>query len=139
MGMRGARFPAISPDGTLMAYVSSETGRDEIWATRFPSGEGRWQVSTTGGGFAQWHPDGTELFFRGPGDDLTSTLKAVPVRPGTENPFGPEGPVFKWGNGWDPWYAVARDGRMLVSAPSANTEIASVRVIRNWFLEFPGK
>jgi predicted Ser/Thr protein kinase len=134
-----ARFPAISPDGTLLAYVSNETTRDEIWATRFPSGEGRWQVSTNGGGFVQWSPSGTELFYRGRGDDLTPALKSVPVRPGAEVPFGPETTWFKWGNGWDAWYAVARDGRVLVSASAGQPDIASVRVIRNWFLEFPGK
>jgi len=41
----------LSPDGRWLAYSSTESGREEIYVTRFPSGEGKWQVSQTGGTF----------------------------------------------------------------------------------------
>jgi eukaryotic-like serine/threonine-protein kinase len=41
--------PAFSPDGKWLAYANNETGRLEIYIQPFPSGAGRWQVSTAGG------------------------------------------------------------------------------------------
>src|SRR6185436_19562472 len=42
----GARF---SPDGRFVAYVTNETGRDEVYVQPFPDGKGKWQVSANGG------------------------------------------------------------------------------------------
>jgi Tol biopolymer transport system component len=56
--------PALSPDGRLLAYVSDETGRNEVYLRSYPSGEGRWAVSIDGGSEPVWRRDGRELFFR---------------------------------------------------------------------------
>jgi len=56
--------PALSPDGRLLAYVSDETGRNEVYLRSFPGGEGRWAVSIDGGSEPVWRRDGRELFFR---------------------------------------------------------------------------
>ena len=53
----------ISPDGTLVAYHSSETGGTEVFVETFPEKRGRWQVTTTGAIEPMWRPDGKELFF----------------------------------------------------------------------------
>jgi serine/threonine-protein kinase len=58
------RGPQLSPDERFMAYVSDVTGIDEVYVTRFPSGEGRWQVSSGGGWEAIWSVDGNRLFYR---------------------------------------------------------------------------
>jgi serine/threonine-protein kinase len=58
------RGPALSPDERFMAYISDGTGIDEVYVTRFPSGEGRWQVSSGGGWEPIWSDDGQRLFFR---------------------------------------------------------------------------
>ena len=55
--------PRISPDGSFMAYVSNESGRNEVYLTRFPGGEGKWQVSVTGGTIPRWSPSGDRLFY----------------------------------------------------------------------------
>ena len=58
------RVPMFSPDGQWLAYVSDESGRDEVYV-RPASGEGGRQViSTTGGTEPMWAPDGRELFYR---------------------------------------------------------------------------
>ena len=36
---------SVSPDGQYVAYTSNDSGRDEVYIKRFPSGEGRWQAS----------------------------------------------------------------------------------------------
>ena len=42
--------PQISPDGRWMAYISNESGRDEVYVRPFPEvDKGQWQVSTSGG------------------------------------------------------------------------------------------
>ena len=54
----------ISPDGRWMAYSSNESGRQDVYVTRFPEPGGKWPVSTNGGGFPVWRRDGRELFYR---------------------------------------------------------------------------
>ena len=53
----------ISPDGRLIAYTGIDTGRPEVYLTRFPDGRGRWQVSTGGGRMPRWASETGELFF----------------------------------------------------------------------------
>jgi len=58
--VRNAQF---SPDGRWLAYASNETGGWEIYVSPFPSGAGKWQVSSAGGQEPRWRQDGKELFY----------------------------------------------------------------------------
>jgi serine/threonine-protein kinase len=73
------RNAAISPDGSLVAFEWSESGRPQIYVAPFPDvTSGRWQVTdaTTGNGMKPvWSRDGRELFFVGAG-----ALHSVPVQ-----------------------------------------------------------
>ena len=53
----------FSPDGKWLAYSSTESGRAEVYVTRFPVPGGKWEVSTEGGSFPVWRRDGKELFY----------------------------------------------------------------------------
>ena len=55
-----ARF---SPDGRWVAYVSDETGSNEVYVTHFPGPSGKWPISAGGGNFPRWRADGRELFY----------------------------------------------------------------------------
>lgn len=55
--------PQLSPDGTLLALRSWESGSSEIWIRSFPKPEGKWRVSVDGGQDPQWSPDGSLLYF----------------------------------------------------------------------------
>jgi serine/threonine-protein kinase len=57
-------WPAFSPDGRWIAYQSDETGEFEIYVRRFPGGGEMHQVSTDGGSYPVWNPNGKELFYR---------------------------------------------------------------------------
>lgn len=57
----GAR---LSPDGTKLAYVDSESGRFEVYVRAFPSLDRRVQVSVEGGYRPTWSRDGASLYFR---------------------------------------------------------------------------
>ena len=60
----------VAPNGGWIAYQNNETGRTEIYITRFPGGGAKWQVSTTGGISARWRRDGKELFFLDPATNM---------------------------------------------------------------------
>lgn len=58
------RFPAISPDGNWVAYMSDDSGRPEIYVRPFPAASGKWQVSDGGGSWPSWSRDGSEIVYR---------------------------------------------------------------------------
>jgi serine/threonine-protein kinase len=58
------RAPALAPNDKWLAYVSNETGRDEVYVRPFPQGGARWLVSAAGGTEPRWGRDGRELFYR---------------------------------------------------------------------------
>ena len=56
--------PALSPDDHLMAYVSNEAGRNEVYVRPFRGGDGtHWQVSNGGGTSPLWSRDGKQLYY----------------------------------------------------------------------------
>ncbi len=54
----------FSPDGRWLAYMSDDSGRDEIYVRPFPGPGERIQMSTEGGVEPLWARDGHELFYR---------------------------------------------------------------------------
>ena len=67
---------AFSRDGRWLAYQSNESGTVEIYVRPFPSGSGKWQISTNGGRYARWSPDGRELYYRN--DDGLAVVSVDP-------------------------------------------------------------
>lgn len=53
----------LSPDSRWLAYSSTQSGREEVYVTHFPDGEGKWQVSQNGGTFPAWRADSKEIWF----------------------------------------------------------------------------
>jgi dipeptidyl aminopeptidase/acylaminoacyl peptidase len=82
-GGTGWQFgPRFSPDGQWVAYVSTESGRPEIWVAQFPAG-GKWRVSAASGYWPRWDGDGRVLLYaRG------TTIAHVSFTPGTPPAFG---------------------------------------------------
>jgi serine/threonine-protein kinase len=60
-------WPALSPDGRWLAYVSDESGRQEVYVRPFPGPGGKVLVSQNGGSEPVWARSGRELFYRGSG------------------------------------------------------------------------
>jgi serine/threonine-protein kinase len=72
--------PALAPDGRWLAYVSDESGHDEVYVRPFPGGGGRWQISTEGGTEPLWAPNGREIYYRSGADELTAaSVGTVPT------------------------------------------------------------
>jgi dipeptidyl aminopeptidase/acylaminoacyl peptidase len=57
--------PAVSPDGRWLAYVSDQSGDEEVYVRPLGRDGDLVQVSRGGGGEPLWSPDGRELFYRG--------------------------------------------------------------------------
>jgi len=58
---------ALSPDGRWLAFESNASGPEQVFVRPFPNvNDGSWQVSTNGGEYPVWAPDGRELFYLGP-------------------------------------------------------------------------
>lgn len=56
--------PRFSPDGQWLAYISSESGRVEVYVQQLAGIRGKWPISTGGGVEPVWNPNGQELFYR---------------------------------------------------------------------------
>lgn len=67
--------PALSPDDRWLAYVSDQSGQDEVYVIPFPEGRvsgGLVQVSANGGRFPVWAHNGRELFYRNASNELVA-------------------------------------------------------------------
>jgi len=76
----------ISPDGRLVAYISDESGQNELYITTFPEGKGKWKVSSGGASYPRWSGNGQEVFFNNLNDDFFScplTFKGSEIEVGT--------------------------------------------------------
>jgi len=120
----------VSPDGKWLAFASNETRADqyEVYVQPFPSGAGRYQLSTAGGDWPRWSADGRRLFFLPPIPALETfrhdvfPMSAVDVgASGTALDYGQPEPVIRFyafdfpHEGGDyPTYAVAPDGQRLL-------------------------
>jgi dipeptidyl aminopeptidase/acylaminoacyl peptidase len=133
--------PRLSPNGRLLAYSSDETGEDQIYLTRYPDTEQKWQVSRQGGRFPQWSSDGTHLFFlqRPPegsgwrlmGASIDSGEDPSPGRP--ELLFAPQGDEFTLDRG----YAVAPDSQRFLVVREFGAEATDIVLLQNWRAAFP--
>jgi len=122
----------FSPEQTphWIAYQSDESGRYEIYIQSFPEPHGAIRISTGGGQYPEWSPDGRELFYISPDYRLMAvSIKLGPnsVRLGTPQPLFtlPVDDLI-----FSP-YEVSPDGqRFLVRASSR--QASPLTVIVNW-------
>jgi serine/threonine-protein kinase len=131
--------PAVSPDGEWFAYVSNESGRNEVFVRLVDDpGAGRTQVSLNGGSEPRWAHSGQELFYR----TRRGEMMAAEVTLGTTFSARPPRILFVATNlATDPWhhaYDVSRDGRFLMINQMFNDNTELVMVF-NWFDELRGR
>jgi len=136
------RNAALSPDGRWMAYQSNESGQYEVYVRPFPDvNGGRWQVSSGGGYWPLWSPNGRELFYAG-----SEGMMAVPIE--TESTFtqGTVELLFDLGPYWRPSGGANRridispegDRFLMLKEGGGSDETAgttSIIVVINWFDE----
>lgn len=121
----------LSPDGRFVAYVSDETGRDEVYVQPFPPSPGKWQISTAGGTLPRWRSDGRELLFV----TAEGTLVAVPIQlvPPPLRSATPQ-PLFMMRGVSD--YVISRDGsRILARTALRKRGDNELHIVLNWATE----
>ncbi len=134
------RSPKLSPDGRFLAYLSDESGRNEIYVRPFPDGTGKWPVSVNGGSQLRWGSDSKELYYV----EGEATLMAVSVSTDGVFTLGQPRQLFESSDlrqpgGVSPTYDVSADGeRFVMIAPVEGDEAAApkIRVVENWHEEF---
>jgi len=67
----------LSPDGRWMAYISNESGRDEVYVAPYPLTGGKWQLSQGGCIGHAWGREGKEVLLIVPRD----RMKSVSITP----------------------------------------------------------
>jgi Tol biopolymer transport system component len=60
----------FSPDGNWVAYVSNESGTEQVYVAPFPGPGGKWQISSAGGIRPSWRRDGKEIVYLSLDDKL---------------------------------------------------------------------
>ena len=127
------KAPAFAPDGQWLAYVSDETGRDEVYVASIKDPTRRLRVSADGGSEPVWRRDGSELFFRS-GNRMMAA--AVTTRPNlTVKPAGQLfEAAFDTGAASRPAYDVTADGARFLMVTGGESERPSheLRVILGW-------
>ncbi len=141
-------WPTLSPDGQWLAYVSSESGRSEVYVRAFLRDGPVTQITDGGATSPLWSRDGTELFYR-LGASSASPEKWVmavavsksgdrlafgaPERLFVDSGFGGTFPIRAWD--------VGPDGRFLMTLRPTPDDLGKaveaffpdrIRLIQNW-------
>ncbi len=126
---------APSPDGRWLAYVSNETGVDEVFVRALPGPGGRVQISASGGREPRWGAAGRELFFRAR-DSVYSTPISIAgdeVRAGRPRALMRD-PYRLGGAGNHAGWDVDRSGRRFVFVRDVGLDSErQVNFLVNWF------
>ena len=133
---RFTEYPGrLSPDGRWVAYTSDESGTNEIYVAPFPSGNGKWRISTAGGSWPRWRRDGKELFFLA---DNTKLMAAAVNGQGAQFSVGAVHMLFeaRWRPGGRSAYDVAVDGQKILGAILVEQPVASpITLVVNWLAD----
>jgi len=109
----------------------------EVYVKPFPGGDGKWQISSTGGSEPRWRGDGKELFYLTP----DGTMMSVSIKTGSSFEATPPVALFKTGTvpievgawGGAGQYDVSNDGlRFLINTIVVPPTPANLYVIVNW-------
>ena len=127
--------PEFSPDGRWMAYVSDESGRDDVYVRPYPGPGGKWLISQEGGTEPVWARNGKQLFYR-----RQNQVWKVDVRTDTSFTAGKprllfEALRFAWGwpsRSWD----ISPDGQRFLMVKQEERKpqpVTEMILVLNWF------
>jgi len=127
----------VSPDGKWIAYVTTEFGPNEIFVTSFPSGRGKWQISS---GAVQppaiWGADSKTLYFASSAGEVEEAKLQVSA---TSIAVGAVRPLFR-----SPFLTTtvravfdveAKNGPRFIGSVAPDASTLPLNVITNWSAE----
>ena len=132
--------PMFSPNGSWIAYVSTESGQPEVYLWSLDESRLKTPVSRDGGAEPMWSRDGRELFYRN-GDVMMS----VKIDYSSENIVGEPEPLFerKSGGAWShsSRYDLDPHGQrfLMIEGTDDSAELTRLAVVTNWLEEVKQK
>jgi serine/threonine-protein kinase len=121
------RDATLSPDGRLLAYVSDESGQNEVFVVSTVDESSRAQISTEGGKQPHWSKSGSELVF-------LAKDKVLSVKFTNGSVLNPTKPILLFEDKTD-WtgFDVAADGRLIVARDAQDAKSGTqLNVVLNW-------
>ena len=126
------RFAQFSPDGRWVAYVASESGRQDVYIAPFPGPGAPRQVSIAGGSYPRWRADGKELFYHSFDNKL---MAATGIREGASLELDSVRPLFEMRapDGLPRhFYDVAGNGQRFMIVVPDETGATPLTLVTNW-------
>ena len=118
----------VSPDGNWLAFLSSESGRPELYVMPFPGPGPKVQVSPNGASRARWSANGRELLFWDTGGNSTLLSSSIQL-----SPFSSASPQKLFSAFAGTTWGAAPDGEhFLVESVQSGAVMVTVT---NWFDE----
>jgi len=141
----GETYGQVSPDGRWLAYVSDETGANEVYVQHAPAAlggsgaPGKWPVSSGGGTVPRWRADSREIYYLNEGKLLAVpvTLRDGTFVAGVATPLFDVDRLFS-GSAHSLYfpYAVADNGRKFLLSRRVDTQTdgapSSIAVVLHW-------
>jgi eukaryotic-like serine/threonine-protein kinase len=120
----------VSPDGKWLAYVSDESGQEQVFVQGMNDPEIRAQISSEGGNNPRWARSSNELLF-------SSKSRVMSVKFAAGGGLNPGKPavLFEDKKAWT-GYDIAPDGRLVVTREADNNGAGNqMNVVLGWFDE----
>ncbi len=132
-----ANAPRLSPDGRLLAYISDESGRNEVYVAPDPQMNGKWVISNGGVDCAPvWDPPGKALYYA-----QTGTVLKVDVSQEPTISFSPPQKIVTLPASVISIHDISRDGNkfLVTSAEEITANATQLTVVLGWFSELRQK
>jgi serine/threonine-protein kinase len=127
---KSSASPSVSPNGHLIAYVSSESGRNEVYVQPIPGPGPRVTVSLNGGDEPRWSADSKTLYYRGPTRMMAASIGEKPrlavVK--QDSLFVDRYERSRFSPNYDP----LPDGRGFLMVGARSPNAADIGVVMNW-------
>jgi dipeptidyl aminopeptidase/acylaminoacyl peptidase len=127
----------FSPDGLLVAYSTSQSGRFEVYASTMDK-ERQWPVSIDGGYEPRWRADGREIYYLSGDRKLMAVSVGLIPKGAGPSPFGVPKPLFQTGvtvavSPLRTHFVPSRDGqRFLINTQAGELSPDPITVVLNW-------
>ena len=130
------QYPRLSSDGHWLAYVTNESGRNEVMVQSFPEAGARTQISTSSGTEPVWSRDGRELFYLNGDAMMAVEVKTSPAFSAGAPRLLFEGRYILSPNGVAS-YDVSADGKRFLRVQPLHPDPPTheIQVTVNWFEE----
>jgi hypothetical protein len=134
----------LAPNGRLFAYATGDPGAPRVFVTRFPSGEGQWQVSPEVARQPRWAPGSGALYYVAGSGSSRRSLVEVKIDASQDPPVGRSTRLFDFDPQWSRTtaqtsYDVGAGGqRFLITreVPGAADASGRMVLVQNWESEF---